>query len=139
MTRPLTIAVVDDEAPVRKALGRLLSASQINTTAFESGRQFLDSLDSARPDCVILDLHMPEMTGHDVQRALKRADASVPVIIITGFDEPEARVRCLAAGACAYLLKPLDDQVLLEAVANCTGTKPPCGTQHRAGDNTFKN
>ncbi|HEX5219016.1 MAG TPA: response regulator [Verrucomicrobiae bacterium] len=120
MTRTLTVAVVDDEASVRKALNRVLSASHISTHTYESGQQFLDSLASHKPDCVLLDLHMPGMSGHEVQSALGRVAASVPVIIITAFDDAEARTKCMTAGACAYLLKPLDEQVLLNAIATCT-------------------
>lgn len=123
MTRTLSVAIVDDEAPVRKALDRVLSASHISTRTYESGQQFLESLGSNQPDCVILDLHMPGMSGHEVQSALKRGQGSVPVIIITAFDDAEARSKCMASGACAYLLKPLDEQVLLNAIATCTN--PP--------------
>ena len=123
MTRTLTVAIVDDEASVGKALNRVLSASHINARTYETGQQFLDSLASHKPDCVVLDLHMPGMSGHEIQSALRRADASVPVIIITAFDDAEARSKCMASGACAYLLKPLDEQVLLNAIATCTN--PP--------------
>src|SRR5262245_58075062 len=72
VTQGLSVAIVDDEASVRKALGRVLSASHITAKTYESGQQFLDSLAAQKPDCVILDLHMPGMSGHDVQCALKR-------------------------------------------------------------------
>ena len=119
MTRTLTVAIVDDEAAVRKALDRVLSASHIGTRIYESGQQFLNSLTSFKPDCVILDLHMPGMNGHEVQSGLRRTDGSIPVIIITAFDDAEARKKCMTAGACAYLLKPLDEQVLLNAINAC--------------------
>jgi FixJ family two-component response regulator len=117
---------------VRKALTRVLSASHISSKTYESGQQFLDSLASHKPDCVVLDLHMPGLSGHEVQNALKRADGSVPVIFITAFDDAEARKKCLASGACAYLLKPLDEQVLLNAIAACTKQSPPYDDDHKS-------
>ena len=127
MIRPLTVAIVDDEASVRKALSRVLAASHVSARTYEAGQQFLDSLASHKPDCVVLDLHMPGMSGYEVQTALKRADASIPVIIITAFDDAEARAKCIRSGACAYLLKPLDEQVLLNAIGACT--KPTSSQQ----------
>ena len=123
MTRTLTVAIVDDEASVRKALNRVLSASHINARTYESGQQFLDALGSHQPDCVILDLHLPGMSGPEIQSALRLIDRAIPVIVITAFDDAEARAKCLASGACAYLLKPLDEQVLLNAISSCTN--PP--------------
>ena len=113
--RPL-IAVVDDEESVRKSLRRLLVASQLDATVYASGQEFLDSLGGRQPDCLVLDLQMPGLTGLEVQRALARARVRFPTIIITAHDEPETRARCLAAGAVAYLCKPLHDELLLDAI-----------------------
>lgn len=117
MDRPrLRVAIVDDDKSVRKALRRLLRAAQLEAEAFPSGVAFIQSLGRLLPDCVILDLHMPDMNGLDVQRHIVSTGLALPVVIITGHDEPTARLRCLSFGAAAYLCKPLDDQVLLEAV-----------------------
>jgi FixJ family two-component response regulator len=113
--RPL-IAVVDDEESVRKSLRRLLVASELDATVYASGQEFLDSLGGRQPDCLVLDLQMPGLTGLEVQRALARARVRFPTIIITAHDEPETRARCLAAGAVAYLCKPLHDELLLDAI-----------------------
>ena len=113
--RPL-IAVVDDEESVRKSLRRLLVASELDATVYASGQEFLDSLGGHQPDCLVLDLQMPGLTGLEVQRALARARVRFPTIIITAHDEPETRARCLAAGAVAYLCKPLHDELLLDAI-----------------------
>ena len=113
--RPL-IAVVDDEESVRKSLRRLLVASELDATVYASGQEFLDSLGGRQPDCLVLDLQMPGLTGLEVQRALARARVRFPTIIITAHDEPETRARCLAAGAVAYVCKPLHDELLLDAI-----------------------
>ena len=118
--RPL-IAVVDDEESVRKSLRRLLVASELDATVYASGQEFLDSLGGHQPDCLVLDLQMPGLTGLEVQRALARARVRFPTIIITAHDEPETRARCLAAGAVAYLCKPLHDELLLDAITTAVG------------------
>jgi len=118
--RPL-IAIVDDEESVRKSLRRLLVASQLDATVYASGQEFLDSLGGRQPDCLVLDLQMPGLTGLEVQRALAGARVRFPTIIITAHDEPETRARCLSAGAVAYLCKPLHDELLLDAIAAAVG------------------
>jgi FixJ family two-component response regulator len=114
-TRPL-IAVVDDEESVRRALGRMLTASNFETLVFGSGQEFLDSLAGRRPDCVILDYQMPGLTGRDVQRHLARAQITMPIIVVTAHDQPELREQCLADGAIAYLSKPLQRERLVAVI-----------------------
>ena len=116
IARPL-IAVVDDEACVSKALKRLLRTAGLAVETFASGAAFLNWLQSETPDCVVLDLHMPQMDGFEVQARLGQQGARLPVIVITGRDTPQARQRAREAGAAAYLAKPLEDTALLEAIA----------------------
>jgi FixJ family two-component response regulator len=117
----LRIAVVDDDESVRKALKRLLRAANLDADTFASGREFLDSLPAQVPDCIVLDLHMPGMNGLDIQRQLARGALRVPIVVITGHDEPQTRAQCLSAGAAAYLRKPLDDEALLDAIHRAAG------------------
>ena len=112
----LHVAVIDDDESVRRALSRLLRAANLDADTFASGRDFIDSLAAQVPDCVVLDVHMPGMNGLDVQLQLVRSGFRIPVVVITGHDEPQARAQCLAAGAAAYLRKPLDDVALLDAI-----------------------
>ena len=112
----LHVAVIDDDESVRRALSRLLRAANLDADTFASGRDFIDSLAAHVPDCVVLDVHMPGMNGLDVQLQLVRSGFRIPVVVITGHDEPQARAQCLAAGAAAYLRKPLDDVALLDAI-----------------------
>jgi FixJ family two-component response regulator len=107
---------VDDDGAIRKALSRLLQASEFRVESFSSGGAFLDSLEESHPDCVLLDLHMPDVGGLDVLRELHARGSDVPVIIITAHDDPAARASCLAIGAAAYLSKPLDGGVLQRAI-----------------------
>src|SRR5262245_54509064 len=116
MTSSRLVAVVDDEPSVRKALRRLLAAAKFQVTTFASGREFLDALATRRPDCLVLALHMPGLSGLDVQQHLIRLGEKLPIVVITALDDPESRAKCLAAGAKAYLIKPFDDRTLLEAI-----------------------
>ena len=111
------IAVIDDEEPVRKALGRLLVSAGLVVRTFSGGKLFLDSLSACLPDCAVLDLHMPDMTGFEVLADLARTGSRVPVVIITGHDSPDAEDSARRGGAAAYLQKPVNDRVLLDAIA----------------------
>ena len=111
------IDVVDDDESVRKALQRLLRASDLDADTFASAQDFLASLPHAPPpDCLVLDLQMPGTSGLDLQRQLTRAGRQLPVVFITGHDAPGMQARCLAAGASAYLRKPLEAGTLLAAI-----------------------
>jgi len=115
------VAVVDDEESIRKSLRRLLMAADLDALVYASGQEFLDALRERQPDCLVLDLQMPGLTGLEVQRALTAAGVRFPTIIITAHDEPEARARCISAGVAAYLCKPLHDEMLLDAIAHVMG------------------
>ena len=117
--RPL-IAVVDDEEAVRTALMRLMRSAGLSVQTFGSGADFLQSLEMRRPDCVVLDLYMPDLDGFNVQTHLSRKCAALPVIIVTGHDFPKARERAMAGGASAFLRKPVHDLTLLDAISAAT-------------------
>ena len=110
------VAVVDDEESVRRALKRLICSAGLDVETFPSGDEFLETIAELKPDCVVLDLHMPKVDGFKVQSWMRRAGLDVPVIIITGHDSPEAQIQCLKSGACAYLRKPVDGDALLNAI-----------------------
>lgn len=114
--RRLLVAIVDDEEPVRRALRRLFLAAGLDVETFASGYEFLESLVAQRPDCVVLDLHLPGLTGLDVQQRLSELAVRLPTVMVTGHDQPGVAERAHAAGAFAYLEKPLDDERLLDAV-----------------------
>jgi FixJ family two-component response regulator len=116
------VAIVDDEDAVRRALERLLRSAGCDPEVFASGETFLESLGRRMPDCVVLDLHMPGVTGFEVQARLNASGYTVPVIVITGHDSAESRDRVHALGAAAYLRKPVGAKVLLEAIDRATGS-----------------
>jgi FixJ family two-component response regulator len=113
---------VDDDADVRVALTRLVSSAGFNVETFASGAEFLRSVQDHEPDCVVLDLHMPEMSGFDVQGALTRTHPAVPVVVMTGHDTPDSRARAIRMGAKVYLCKPINDVALLAAIGEAVGS-----------------
>jgi FixJ family two-component response regulator len=115
------VAVVDDEESVRRAVLRLLRMNGLAARDFATGAAFLAALQGSRPACVILDLHMPDANGFDVQKRLAQEGAGIPVIVVTGQDSPETRRRAMQAQPIAYLLKPMHAELLLEAVRQALG------------------
>ena len=114
------IAIVDDDPSVLKALARFLTLRAIEVRTYELARDFLASLPEEMPDelpeCLIVDLQMPEMSGLELQRHLNRAAIWIPTIVITADRDAEMREQCEAAGAEIYLLKPIQDTSLLSAI-----------------------
>lgn len=123
------IAVIDDEDAVRTALRRLLRSEGMTVETFGGGAEFLRSLAAHQPDCALLDLQMPDLTGFDVLAQLAQTHCRVPVVAITGNDSPEAKSSALGAGAAAYLRKPIGARILLDtisaAIARGGSSTPP--------------
>jgi FixJ family two-component response regulator len=111
------VRLVDDDASVLRALGRLIKSAGYEVQTFESARAFLDSGDFHKgPACLVLDVRMPGLNGLDLQRELQAANASLPIIFITGHGDIPTTVRAMKAGAVDFLPKPLKDTVLLKAI-----------------------
>jgi FixJ family two-component response regulator len=115
------IAIVDDEEPIRRALDRLVRSASFEAETFPSGDVFLETVTEHRPDCVVLDLDMPRVDGLRVQAWLARAGLNIPIIVLTGWDSPDARRVAIDGGAFAYFRKPVDGDALLKAIAAATG------------------
>jgi FixJ family two-component response regulator len=130
------IAIVDDDPSVLKALARLLGARRIEVRTYTSARDFLTSLPDGSPECLILDLQMPEMTGLELQRHLIRAGIRIPTIVITAHNESDMRELCKSMGASAFLSKPLQDTSLLDAIddARRKCTRMPERRSRNTGD-----
>jgi FixJ family two-component response regulator len=121
---PLLVAIVDDEEPIRKALRRLLESAGVDVETFASGQEFLDSLTTRRPDCLILDLHMPGVGGLSVLQHMQSSGLQLPTVVITAYEVPDVRSACFSAGASVYLRKPLDHLVLLAAISEAIAEEP---------------
>ncbi|MGR9085923.1 MAG: response regulator transcription factor [Gammaproteobacteria bacterium] len=111
-----TIAVVDDEESVCKGLERLLRSAGLTAKIFHNGDDFLRFLKTGRPACLVLDLNMIPMNGFMILDRLAHLRMQLPVIIITGDDGGEQYERLINKGITAFLRKPVDGQVLLDAI-----------------------
>lgn len=118
------IALVDDEASVRVAMGRLLRLADYEVLPYASGEEFLASLDASRPDCALLDVHLPGMTGIQVQLRLRSGEAQLPVVFITASEDPTVERDALSAGGLCLLRKPFTSHELLACIASALHTYP---------------
>lgn len=108
--------VVDDDRSVRVAVERLLRSSGFQVESFASAQAFLDRDLADVACCLVLDVRMPELTGLDLQQALRRSDQDVPIVFITGHGDVPMSVSAMKSGAEDFLQKPFKDQDLLSAV-----------------------
>jgi CheY-like chemotaxis protein len=111
-TRPL-IAVLDDEPKFCRALARLLHTHGFEVVTFTDGKAFLAAWELRLPNCVLLDLHMPDLNGFEILERI--AAQHVPVLVITGHDQPGNAERVRELGGVGYLLKPVNEAQLLQA------------------------
>jgi FixJ family two-component response regulator len=109
------ISIVDDDDSLRNSLLRLFRSTGYSVEGFATAPELLASLSLGRPDCVILDLQLPGMTGVELLRRLSVLAEPPPVIVITGSDDEQLREQCMALGSKRYFRKPLDCGALLEA------------------------
>ena len=113
--KPL-IAVVDDDRSVVKAVARMLRLAGYEVGTFTSAQEFLGSLQISIPQCLVLDVHMPEMTGFQLQSRLHELGHRAPVVFITAHDTPQTRAAASQTGTIAVLHKPFGSATLLDAV-----------------------
>lgn len=118
------IAVVDDDASVGKALCRLLRCAGYNSKSFCSAEELLQHIFFEAPDCLVLDVQMPGVSGLVLQEHLAAKGLVVPIVFITAHDDDHNRKRALRAGAVDFLLKPVMDQVLISAIQRALNSKP---------------
>jgi FixJ family two-component response regulator len=108
--------VIDDDASVRKAFGRLLRSANLDAEMFSSAEEFLSSPKQKENACIIIDIRMPGLSGFDLQQRLSSEGIKIPVIVISASDDVQIRERARELGAIAFFRKPIDDQALLDAV-----------------------
>ncbi len=116
MTNPPTVFVVDDNAGVRKSLRALFESAELAVETYASGDEFLAAYDPDRPGCLLLDVRLRKSSGLDLQDELRRRNATLPIIILTGHGTVPTSVRALKAGAVDFLQKPARPKLLLERV-----------------------
>jgi len=123
------IAIVDDDESVRRAFARLIRAYSFQAQTYGSGREFLDSLSTSVPACLLVDVHLDDMTGFELLRRLAAMGLKVPAVVITARDEPEVRRDCELCGVAALLVKPVEGLSLLKAIE--TAMSRPAGRDSR--------
>ncbi len=111
------VFVVDDDESLRRSLERLLRVSGYSVQTFSSAAAFLEQPEPDCPSCLLLDIRMPELTGLDLQQAVNQERPALSVMLMTGYADMESCIMGMKAGAADFLLKPFDDDQLLDAVA----------------------
>jgi len=111
-----TIFVVDDDASLRKSLVWLLRSAGWRAEAFASAEEFLARPPLSGTGCLILDVRMPKLTGPDLRDQLAASQSMLPIIFLTGHGDVPTGVDAMKRGAVDFLLKPVDDEVLLQAI-----------------------
>lgn len=111
-----TVFLVDDDDAYRRSLRFLLEAADLVVEDFASAHAFLDSYDSQRPGCLLLDVRMPQMSGLELQEQLRRHQVGLPIIFITGHGNVPMSVKAMKAGAMDFIEKPFDGQMLVERI-----------------------
>lgn len=110
------VYVIDDEMPMRKAIGRLLESEGYSIEIFSRAQEFLARPPHAGPSCLVVDLNMPELNGLELQRAVAKSGRAEELVFITGGPSVPTCVQAMKAGAIDYLSKPFRDEDLLRAV-----------------------
>ena len=110
------IHIIEDDAPLRTALARLLGASGYQVIVYESGDAFLASDTGGAPGCILLDMNMPGLSGLQLQEHLGRTGCILPIVFLTGNGDIAMSVRAIKAGAEDFLSKPIAREDLLEAI-----------------------
>jgi len=118
-----SIAVVDDDESVRRALARLLRAAGFDAIAFPSGEALLGSGRYASFPCAVLDIRLGGMSGLEVARVLTTVTPRVEVIMMTAEDTPENRDQATRLGCVAFFAKPFDGQEMLDAIRLATAMR----------------
>lgn len=111
-----TVFIVDDDAPVRTALKRLIQSIGLKVKTFDSAQAFLEHGPHDGPACLVLDVRMPGMSGIELQERLTNTGLRMPIIFITGHGNIPMSVEAMKAGAVDFIEKPFDDQKLIDAI-----------------------
>lgn len=116
MSRSL-VCIIDDDESVRTSVDSLLRSIGLETAAFVSPVDYLAAHPPAVPQCLVLDMRMPGMSGLDFQRRLRESGDEVPIVFLSGHADVQAAVSAMKAGAIEFLIKPFREQDLLDAIA----------------------
>lgn len=116
MTAVPTIFIVDDDESLRRSLMRLMLAAGLQAESFGSAREFLDRESFHGVGCIVLDVRMPGVSGPDLYAELLARNVSLPVVFLTAHGDLPTGIQAMKMGALDFLQKPVDDEVLLQAL-----------------------
>lgn len=131
MSKVPVIAIVDDDGAMRDALSELVQVMGFASRSFDCAAAFLADFVPGQFDCLITDMRMPGMGGLELQRRLRALGSTMPQVMITSAPDPADRARALDGGACASLVKPVDDCVLLDHLKAALGQGGGPGDQEQ--------
>ena len=120
-----TVFVVDDDLSVRRSLARLLRALGHHAESYASAAEFLAHARCDGPACAVIDVRMPDVSGFDLFQQLQQRCPGLPVVFITGHGDVAMADRAIKAGASDFLVKPVDEEVLLAAVEQALAASRP--------------
>jgi FixJ family two-component response regulator len=116
-TERVSVAIIEDEGPVRQALAFQLGTAGLEVVAYASAEELLEAEDAQRFDCVVADIYLPGMNGLQLQEELNRTVPYASIVFLTGHGELSIGMHAMRKGAVDFLEKPVDDQVLLDSIA----------------------
>ncbi|MBP0595414.1 response regulator transcription factor [Paraburkholderia sp. LEh10] len=110
------VFIVDDDVSVRESLQALIGYAGLTAETYSSARDFLRRPRATVPNCLVLDVRLPDLDGLELQNHIASQRAEMPIIFITGYGDVPMTVQAMKAGAVEFLTKPFDDEVLLDAI-----------------------
>jgi two-component system, LuxR family, response regulator FixJ len=111
-----TIALIEDDEAILRSLAMLLESRGMSVRSYPSAELFLEQLGTDVPNCVVSDIRMPGLSGLELQHELKKRDAAVPIILITGHGHIAMAVKAIKDGAFDFIEKPFDEERLVESI-----------------------
>jgi FixJ family two-component response regulator len=121
MTESTLVAIIDDDGGVRRSLQRLLKSAGFRSVGFVSAEDYLAAGKHEGTGCIILDVGLPGMSGFELERRLTADHNRLPIIFVSGHDEPAIRDEAANARGVAFFRKPFNDSSLLHAVELALG------------------
>jgi FixJ family two-component response regulator len=122
--QPYTVAVVDDDPSIGRSIQRLLKAHGFAAVVFPSAEAFLDRDPDSCVACLVLDIHLPGMSGLELRRRLTAAGSILPVIFVTAIDDDAVKMAAIQLGCVAYLRKPFPAEDLIDLVRKALSGLP---------------
>jgi len=129
------VFVVDDDESVCKSLGRLMKSVGLDVRIFTSAESFLNQECHNVPGCLVLDVRMPGIDGLELQEKLATSGSQMPIIFISAHKDDREREKGLRGGAVAFLQKPFEDQILIDAVYSALSQFQAEGHNHNCKPN----